>query len=268
MGALTAAKADGRYATIEDIGEASSILLVGNDPTHQHPLIAYQIRQAVRHHDAHLYLLNSHEIKLQRQAKQSVTVPAGGEAEAIRVLAGKPSPASDRVAANAGELASLDEKLRKESGTIIIFGDEIRGKDVADLVQWGLTLPGRTRFVALGDYANSRGAADMGLLPDVLPGYAALSDPAARERMESAWQAKIPTAPGRNIRSILARRRVRRDQGIAGVWLKPRQDLPPRQGASGQAGLLDGGGVVPDRNHRGRRTWFCRRPASRKNPAR
>ena len=148
-------------------------------------------------------MLNSREIKLQRQAKQSVTIPAGGEAEAIRFLAGKQPPASDGVAASNGELASLNEKLRKESGTIIIFGDEIRGKDVADLVEWGLTLPGRTRFVALGDYANSRGAADMGLLPDVLPGYAALSEAAARERMESAWQAKIPTAPGRNIRSIL-----------------------------------------------------------------
>jgi NADH-quinone oxidoreductase subunit G len=200
VGALTAAKTDGRYATIEDIAEAPSIFVVGNDPTHQHPLIAYQIRQAVRHHDAHLYLLNSREIKLQRQAKQSVTVPAGGEAEAIHALAGKPSPA---LAANAGDLAALNENLRKESGTIIIFGDEIRGKDVAALVQWGLTLPGRTRFVALSDYANSRGAADMGLMPDVLPGYAALSDPAARERLESVWQAKIPTAPGRNIRSIL-----------------------------------------------------------------
>ncbi len=203
VGALTAAQADGRYATIEDIGEASSLLLVGNDPTHQHPLIAYQIRQAVRLHDAHLYLLNSHEIKLLRQARQSVTIPAGGEAEAIRALAGKQSTASDEMAAITSELASLGEKLRKESGTIIIFGDEIRGHDVADLVQWGLTLPGRTRFIALGDYANSRGAADMGLFPDVLPGYAALSDVAARERMESTWQARIPTAPGRNIRSIL-----------------------------------------------------------------
>ncbi|MGA2988191.1 MAG: NADH-quinone oxidoreductase subunit NuoG [Terriglobia bacterium] len=203
VGALTTANAEGRYATIEDIGEASSILVVGNDPTHQHPLIAYQIRQAVRLHDARLYLLNSREIKLQRQAKQSVTVEAGAEAEAIRTMAGKLSPAADGVSASAGELASLDEKLRKESGTIIIFGDEIRGKDVGNLVQWGLTLPGATRFIALADYANSRGAADMGLLPGVLPGYAALSDSAAHERMESAWQAKIPTAPGRNIRSIL-----------------------------------------------------------------
>ncbi|MGO8791683.1 MAG: NADH-quinone oxidoreductase subunit NuoG [Terriglobia bacterium] len=200
VGALTAAKAHDCYATIEDLGAASSILVVGNDPTHQHPLIAYQIRQAVRNHEAHLYLLNSQEIKLLRQAKQAVTIEAGHEAEAIGVLAGKTSAGSAGVA---GELASLREKVGKESNTVIVFGDEIRGKAVAELVQWGLTLPGRTRFVALGDYANSRGAADMGLLPDVLPGYAPLSDAAARERVESTWQAKIPAAPGRNLRSIL-----------------------------------------------------------------
>ncbi len=95
VGALTAAKADGRYATIEEIGEASSILVIGNDPTHQHPLIAYQIRQAVRNHDARLYLVNSETIKLERQAKQIVSIPAGAEAAAVRALAGKASPGSD-----------------------------------------------------------------------------------------------------------------------------------------------------------------------------
>ena len=205
VGALTAAKADGRYATIEDIAEASSILVVGNDPTHQHPLIAYQIRQAVRQHEAHLYLLNSQRNQVAAAGKAKRHRPSGRRGGSHSHSGGKSSPGS----AISGELAALRENLAKESGTIIIFGDEIRGKDVADLVKWGLTLPGQTRFVALGDYANSRGAADMGLLPDVLPGYAALSDAAARERMESAWQAKIPTAPGRNIRSILARRGVR-----------------------------------------------------------
>jgi NADH-quinone oxidoreductase subunit G len=205
VGALTAAKAEGRYATIEDVGEASSILVVGNDPTHQHPLIAYQIRQAVRQRDAHLYLLNSSDIKLRRQAKLSVGIPEGKEAEAIRALAGKTALGSNRVSAIASELTSLVDNLRKESGTIIIFGEEIRGPDVADLVEWGITLPGLTRFIALGDYANSRGAADMGLLPDLLPGFSTFSDAAALERIESAWHAKIPTAPGRNIRSILDR---------------------------------------------------------------
>jgi NADH-quinone oxidoreductase subunit G len=201
--ALTQAKAADRYATIENIFEAPSLLLIGNDPTHQHPLIAYQIRQAVRQHNTHLYLLNSREIKLQRQAASGVIVKAQGEAAAIRALAGVESPAAGLVVGDAAALNSLGEKLQKESNTTILFGDEIRGKDVADLVRWGLTLPGRTRFVALGDYANSRGASDMGLLPDVLPGYGALSDPTARARCESAWQAGLSTEPGRNIRSIL-----------------------------------------------------------------
>ncbi len=194
VGALTAAKASGRYATMDAVGTASSILVIGNDPTHQHPLLAYQIRQAVRQHDARLYLLNSSEIKLERQAKLTAHIPAGGEADAIRSLAGTP---------NSADLTALQENLKKESGTIIIFGDEIRGKDVTDLVNWGLTLPGETKFIALGDYANSRGAADMGLLPDGLPGYGSTSDAAARAHIESVWQAKLPETAGRNIRSIL-----------------------------------------------------------------
>jgi NADH-quinone oxidoreductase subunit G len=203
VSALTEAKATDRYATIENIYEAPSILVVGNDPTHQHPLVAYQIRQAVRQHNAHLYLLNSREIKLQRQASRSVTVRTSGEPDAIRALAGIQAPPAGLVVGGTGDLDSFRERLLEESDTVIIFGDEIRGKDVADLVRWGLALSGRTRFVALGDYANSRGAADMGLLPDVLPGYLPLSDQAARERFETAWQSRIPTRPGRDIRSIL-----------------------------------------------------------------
>ncbi len=200
VGALTVPQAHDRHATMEEIGEAHSILVVGNDPTHQHPLIAYQIRHAARNHDARVYLLNDREIKLLRQAKQFVRVPEGMGADAIRALAGTPAP---RLAANANDLNALREKLQREPETVIIFGDEIKGKTVADLVQWGLSLPGRTRFVALGDYANSRGAADMGLLPDVLPGYRALSDQSARDRMEATWGAKIPHLPGRDIRAIL-----------------------------------------------------------------
>ena len=202
VGALTAAQASDRSATIAQIGDASSILVVGNDPTHQHPLIAYQIRQAVRNREARLYLLNHAEIKLQRQARQTVTISPNGYSEALRILSGGSAASTDGSAVGP-QLAALRENLSQESGTIVIFGDEVRGEDVAALVQWGLSLPGQTRFVALGDYANSRGAADMGLLPNVLPGYAPLSDVAAREHFELVWKAKIPTAPGRDIRSIL-----------------------------------------------------------------
>ena len=65
---------------------------------------------------------------------------------------------------------ALRDKLRSEQNLVIIFGSEVRGADVASLVKFGSGIPG-TKFICLADYANSRGAADMGLYPDLLPGY-------------------------------------------------------------------------------------------------
>jgi NADH-quinone oxidoreductase subunit G len=201
--ALTESQATDRYAAMEDILHASSILLVGNDPSHQHPLTAFQIRQAVQRQGARLYVINHQEIKLRRQSSLYLTVKPRGEAEAIRTLAGAETPSADLAVDGVDTLDSLREKLQKESDTIIIFGDEVQGAVVRDLVRWGLSLPGRTRFIALGDYANSRGAADMGVLPGTLPGYSPITDDAARGSFESAWQAKIPVNPGLNLLEIV-----------------------------------------------------------------
>jgi len=195
VAALSEAKATDRYATMQDVAEARSILLIGNDPTQQHPLLAFQIRQAVRNHKARLYVVNSAEIKLAlRQAAQFVKLGVGEESMAVRDLAAGGGPEAVR---------SLREKLGGESDTVIIFGDEIRGDSLRDLVRWGFSLPGSTRFIALGDYANSRGAADMGLLPGALPGYEPVSSEAARARYEILWGASLATEPGRNLRQIL-----------------------------------------------------------------
>lgn len=46
---------------------------------------------------------------------------------------------------------------------------------------------------------NVQGASDMGALPDLLPGYQRVSDPAARTRCETVWSASIPAQPGLRI---------------------------------------------------------------------
>ncbi len=45
------------------------------------------------------------------------------------------------------------------------------------------------KFICLGDYANSRGAADMGLYPDMLPGYAPVSSATS---FHEEWLDEIP----------------------------------------------------------------------------
>jgi NADH-quinone oxidoreductase subunit G len=236
--ALTESGATDRYATMEDVYGASSILLVGSDPTHQHPLLALHARQAVRQSGARLYLINSEEIKLLRQASFAVRVKARGEAEAVRVLAGLQAPSADLLPQGGHELDALQARLQQEPDTIVIFGDEIRGQDVGGLVRWGLALPGRTRFIALADYANSRGAADMGLLPDALPGYYPLAVAKARERFESAWQARLPSQPGLNIREILAGIGRREIKALLVFGSNPVKTFRLPQEALGQLGFL------------------------------
>src|SRR5437764_9449255 len=75
-------------ASMRDVLNAPAILLIGNDPTEQHPLLAWQIRNAVRLHNAKLYLINSQPIKLRRQATAFAQVNKGGEGAAVAFLAG------------------------------------------------------------------------------------------------------------------------------------------------------------------------------------
>src|SRR5216683_2404996 len=93
--------------TMDQLYKSQAVLLIGNDPTNQNPLVAWQIRSGVRHH--------------------------------------------------------------------------------------GLKLHGKVRYMALGDYANSRGAADMGVLPDRGPGYAKTSKTGmtAPQMIEAAQNGKL-----------------------------------------------------------------------------
>src|ERR1700688_1008399 len=188
-------------ATMTQLYEADAVLLVGHDPTEQSPLVAWQIRSAIRHRGARLYIVNSKSIKLLRKASGFAEVPEGREATAVRWLAGGEAQLDG---GKMERLSSLKAALEKESKVVVVFGAELSGAAIRDLVKFGSSLPGQTRYMALGDYANSRGAADMGQLPDMLPGYVSLADAQAREKFGELWEAKLPEKPGMNARGMMA----------------------------------------------------------------
>jgi NADH-quinone oxidoreductase subunit G len=178
---------------MRDVYNAQAILLIGNDPTEQHPLLAWQIRNNVRLHNARLHVINSQVIKLHRQAATFTQIPAGAETSVAAFLSGKDSAADALLSDKADRDAwtKLRSQLRGEQDLIIIFGSEIRGNAIASLVQFGSEISG-AKFLCLGDYANSRGAADMGLYPDLLPGYHAANSGA---KFQQEW-GSLPSAAG------------------------------------------------------------------------
>src|SRR6202171_1706259 len=63
--------------TMEQLYESDAVLLIGNDPTNQNPFAAWQMRTGVRHHNAKLFIINFHEIKLERKAAHYLHLPEG-----------------------------------------------------------------------------------------------------------------------------------------------------------------------------------------------
>ena len=199
-------------ATMRDLFSAPAILLIGNDPTEQHPLLAWNIRSTVRLNRAKLTVVNSRPIKLRRQASTFLQIPAGRENKFVAFLNGDDAAAGSLTSANVTNdaLKQAREQLKAQENLVIIFGSELRGTDVAALVKFGSA--SNAKFICLGDYANSRGAADMGLFPDLLPGYAAI---AAAQKFSSEWGA-VPSAKGLSLPEMM---NAAKSGNLAGLYV-------------------------------------------------
>src|ERR1700736_1407194 len=64
-----------RAASLREASTAPAILLLGNDPTEQHPMLAWALRQNIRLNQAKLFVVNQALIKLRRQAKGFLHIP-------------------------------------------------------------------------------------------------------------------------------------------------------------------------------------------------
>jgi NADH-quinone oxidoreductase subunit G len=190
-------------ASMGDVYTAPAILLIGNDPTEQHPLLAWQIRNNVRLHQARLYVINSQPIKLRRQAAGFMQTPAGAEGRVAAFLAGDDAAvdafsSTNFSSANKDAWIALRGTLRSEPNLVVVFGSEVRRSDLSSLVKFGSGISG-AKFVCLADYANSRGAADMGLYPDLLPGYYPTAGSSA---FHEEW-GEIPQAAGLDLSGMV-----------------------------------------------------------------
>ena len=135
---------ESKLATVADLYERKAFLILGADLALEHPLLSYQIRANYRHHQAHIYAVTPREVREDHYSTVSV---------------------------RGRDYASLRDKLRAEPELVILFDDSYKGDDVRKLVEFGESLGIPVQYVALVDYSNSRGAVDMGVTPELLPGY-------------------------------------------------------------------------------------------------
>ena len=154
MGALSGKQ--NALATAGDLYDRKAFLIAGADLSQQQPFLAFQIRANYRHHNAHIYTVTPGPTREDKHAVKAARAEPGQELAVIE---------------------SLRDALKGEPELVILFGDTIKGRHVAELVAFGDSLGMPVQYVCLVDYSNSRGASDMGVLPDLGPGYQPASSP-------------------------------------------------------------------------------------------
>jgi len=143
-------------ASSADVYNSKAVLIAGTDLAMQHPFLSFQVRANFRHHQAHVYTVRRGPEREDRIARRVISVLPGGEIDGLE---------------------RLRDDLMREPELVILAGGEIKGEDVRRLVAFGDSLGIPVKYVPLVDYSNSRGALDMGLTPELLPGYKASGEP-------------------------------------------------------------------------------------------
>ncbi|MEO8657787.1 MAG: NADH-quinone oxidoreductase subunit NuoG [Bryobacteraceae bacterium] len=140
----------GKLAAFEDLYKTKAALVISSDLAQQHPLLAFQLRANFRHHAMKMFAVTPGPVREDQYAKRSVRVEAGQELSALE---------------------NLRDELKAAGELVVLFGDAIKGDAVRKLVDFGESLGIAVKYICLVDYSNSRGAVDMGLTPELLPGY-------------------------------------------------------------------------------------------------
>ena len=140
---------------VGDLYTTKAALVVASDLAQQHPLLAYQLRANYRHHRAAVYTVTPGPVRERDYAAKSIIAAPGTELDALNDLA---------------------EDLKKHESLVILFGPSIKGDTLRKLVAFGDSLGIAVKYICLLSYSNSRGALDMGLLPELGPGYHSVRD--------------------------------------------------------------------------------------------
>jgi formate dehydrogenase alpha subunit len=233
--------------SFDDVERADCLLVVGANPVEAHPVVGARLLQRVlrgarlvvadpravglaQHADVHLRPRPGTNVALFHGLARVLLDEglvdedflrrrATGLPELVRLLtAYPPEKAAAVTGVPAADLVAAARLYGQAERPAIVYGlgvtEHLHGTDgvraLANLaILRGAVGTSRGYGVnPLRGQNNVQGASDMGALPDLLPGYQKVTDPAARRRAARIWRTEIPSRPGLRIPQMFAAARA------------------------------------------------------------
>jgi NADH-quinone oxidoreductase chain G len=276
--ALLAATGGGRpMLTLADLECAQEVLILGEDLQGEAPYAQALVVKGARHRGLHLTIAHPRAVKLTRarfggdwlrlkpggerallmgllRASVDLGGAVGAPERAAKALASLPSGwtldrAERESGVSAAAMTAAAQRLRKAERKAILFGraftehpDAAALLPLIEALGWasGAISDARTAVMYLSPQNNGQGALDMGLTPDLLPGYVPVDDAARRQPLEKAWDAKLPgrgmTAP--EILAAAAQGKIKALWIASDHWLRSAPDRKLAEKALANAELV------------------------------
>ncbi|MET9342105.1 formate dehydrogenase subunit alpha [Nonomuraea sp. NPDC003804] len=239
----------------DDVERADCLLVVGANPVEAHPVIGARLLQRVlrgarlvvadprsvglaRHADVHLRPRPGTNVALFHGLAHVLLAEglideeflrrrASGLPELTALLAGYPP---ERVAAVTGvpaaDVVAAARLYGRAERPAIVYGlgvtehlhgtDGVRALSNLAILRGAVGTERGYGVNPLRGQNNVQGASDMGALPDLLPGYGKVTDPAARARAETVWGVPVPARPGLRIPEMFAAARAGK---LKALWI-------------------------------------------------
>ncbi|HEY6865969.1 MAG TPA: molybdopterin-dependent oxidoreductase, partial [Candidatus Eisenbacteria bacterium] len=242
--------------SFEALGRAREVLILGDDLQGESPFAQAVLIRGQHQAGVHLTVAHPRRVKLARAKfrGQWLALRPGGELALLHGLVraalepgvpgGLPAPVAEGLTRLQASLAAwTPEVVERASGIAdaavraaarrlaeaptkaILFGRALTEHPEAaallaaiESLGWatGAITEARSAVMYLGPQNGSQGALDMGLAPDLLPGWRAVTDAGARAALEQAWGAALPGDRGLTAPEIL---RAAAEGRIKALWI-------------------------------------------------
>ncbi len=218
----------GAGTRLTELGRGTTVLVAGLDVGEEAPVLFLNLHQAARK-GARLVLLGGWPQKLDRHATvlryrygaEDAVLAAlirnvlqlrgegGDEALAAAVAPFTVEALAGVAPVGAEQLSAAAEAVAGAEDLLVVYGSEALALGLvpglaALAVATGHVGRANNGLVAVGRHANGQGAADMGVLPDWLPGYRPVADEAGRSALGEVWPNPPPAEPGLSAAAMLA----------------------------------------------------------------
>jgi len=221
--------------SISELRDTDCIFIIGSNTSENHPVIALEVMEAVRHGRAKLIVADPRKIRMVEFAHLWLRQKPGTDVALLNgmlnIIIAEGLYDADFVQARTEGFEELKKAVADYPPSIV---SEITGVPVDDLYgaarlyaqsykacilyAMGITqhTTGTSNVLDLANLAmltghigregtgvwplrgqnNVQGSCDMGALPNVLSGYQAVADETNRRKFEEAWQVSLPSTPG------------------------------------------------------------------------